>query len=98
LSGSQGVLIPAANVKHLMLRPRVVEAVAAGRFHIYPISSIDQGIALLTGMEAGTLDADGSYPEATINRRVLDRLATFAQARRQFGQQSGDNAAGGALT
>ncbi|MBK8960564.1 MAG: AAA family ATPase [Proteobacteria bacterium] len=96
LTGSQGVLIPAANVKHLMLRPRVVEAVAAGRFHIHAVNSIDEGITLLTGMEAGTPDADGSYPEGSLNRRVVEQLASFAQARRQFGQ--GGAAAGEALT
>ncbi|MGE0860414.1 MAG: hypothetical protein AB7P42_15000 [Gammaproteobacteria bacterium] len=83
LTGTQGVLIPAANVKHLMLRPRVVEAVAAGRFHLYPISCIDDGIALLTGIEAGTPDADGSYPEGSINRRVVERLQAFAELRRR---------------
>ena len=83
LTGTQGVLIPKANVKHLMLRPRVVEAVAAGRFHLYPIDCIDDGIALLTGIEAGTPDADGSYPEGSINRRVVDRLQAFAELRRR---------------
>ncbi len=98
LSGSQGVLIPAANVKHLMLRSRVVEAVAAGRFHIYAVSSIDEGIALLTGLQAGTADADGKYPEGSINRCVSDRLMSFAQARRRFGQGGGEGHAGEALT
>ena len=93
LTGSQGVLIPTANIKHLMLRPRVVEAVATGRFHIYAIDSIDQGVSLLTGMEAGTQDADGSYAEGTLNRRVFDRLASFALARRQFGQNNGSGEA-----
>jgi len=98
LTGSQGVLIPAANVKHLMLRARVVEAVTSGRFHIYPIRNIDEGITLLTGMEAGSPDADGSYPEGSLNRRVVDRLVTFAQARRQFAPGGGENHGGEAMT
>ena len=68
LTGDQGVLIPAANVKHLMLRQDVVDAVAAGRFHVYPIATIDEGIELLTGVPAGEPDAEGRYPEGTVNR------------------------------
>ncbi|MFQ5954520.1 MAG: Lon protease family protein, partial [Kiloniellales bacterium] len=85
LSGDQGVLIPASNVKHLMLRQVVVEAVEAGRFHIYPVETIDQGIALLTGLDAGDRDADGRFPEGTINRRAEDRLKELAEKRRRFG-------------
>ena len=80
----------------LTRRPLVVQAVAAGRFHIHAVNSIDEAITLLTGMEAGTPDADGSYPEGSLNRRVVEQLASFAQARRQFGQ--GGAAAGEALT
>lgn len=98
LSGSQGVLIPAANIKHLMLRSRVVDAVAAGRFHIYPISSIDEGIALLTGLQAGSADAEGNYPQGSINRYVSERLMSFAHTRRRFGQAGGEGHAGEALT
>ncbi|MCR9219073.1 MAG: AAA family ATPase [Alphaproteobacteria bacterium] len=87
LTGDQGVLIPAANVKHLMLRRPVVEAVEAGRFAIYPIATIDQGIALLTGLEAGAPGADGRFPEGSLNRRVMDRLAAFAAARKAFGAE-----------
>ena len=85
LSGDQGVLIPAANVKHLMLRRRVVEAAEAGRFHIYPVETIDQGISLLTGLPAGESGAHGRFPEGTVNRRVGDRLRALAKARRSFG-------------
>lgn len=84
LTGDQGVMIPAANIKHLMLRHDVVEAVAAGRFHIYPISTIDEGIEVLTGIPAGVADADGKYPKGTVNRLVQDRLAEFAERRRQL--------------
>ncbi len=81
LTGDQGVLIPAANVKHLMLRQDVVEAVAAGKFHIYPIETVDQGIEILTGLPAGERDKDGNYPEGTINYLVEARLAELAEKR-----------------
>src|SRR6185295_18698384 len=62
LTGTQGVLIPQANVQHLMLRKDVIEACAAGRFAIYSIATVDEGIALLTGLPSGARDADGDYP------------------------------------
>ena len=94
LTGRQGVLIPVSNVKHLMLRHDVVEASRAGTFAIYPITTIDEGIALLTGVPAGVRGADGVYPEGTINRRVDDRLQGFAEARRRFGASGNDSRAG----
>ena len=78
LTGKQGVVIPAANTRHLMLRQDVVTAAAEGRFAIYPIDTVDQGIALLSGIPAGQPDAAGTYPPDTINRRVADRLDAFA--------------------
>ncbi len=63
LTGDQGVLIPEANVKHLMLRQDVVEAVAAGQFAVYPITTIDEGIEVLTGLPAGEPGGDGRYPD-----------------------------------
>jgi lon-related putative ATP-dependent protease len=90
LTGTQGVMIPASNVQHLMLRADVVEACTAGRFAVYPIATIDQGIELLTGRTAGERGADGSYPEGSVNRLVEDRLAQFAKARRAFGPDAGD--------
>jgi lon-related putative ATP-dependent protease len=84
LSGTQGVLIPQANVQHLMLRKEVIEACEGGRFAIYPIATIDQGIALLTGRAAGARGTDGAYPPESINRRVEDRLRAFANIRRNF--------------
>ncbi len=80
LTGDQGVLIPDSNVQHLMLRDDVVQAVSEGKFHVYPIESIDQGIELLTDMSAGELDDDGAYPEDTINGKVQARLKKFADA------------------
>ena len=82
LTGEQGVLIPATNVVHLMLRQDVVDAVTAGKFHIYPITTIDEGIELLTGLPAGVPDEDGVYPEGSVNRRVTDRLAEMAAKRK----------------
>ncbi len=84
LTGDQGVLIPASNTKHLMLREDVVEAAAKGRFHIYPVAAIDQGIEILTGVPAGEADAGGAYPEGAINHRVEARLAELAEAARRF--------------
>jgi predicted ATP-dependent protease len=83
LTGSQGVMIPASNVRHLMLRADVVEACAAGQFSIWPIETIDQGIALLTGKPAGERGADGLYPEGSINRAVEERLKHFAELRKK---------------
>jgi lon-related putative ATP-dependent protease len=95
LSGTQGVMIPDANVQHLMLRADVVEACSAGRFAIYPISAIDQGIELLTGVKAGERGADGVFPEGTVNRNVEDRLAAFAKARQALGRDGAAEAPGG---
>jgi len=85
LTGEQGVLIPAANVKHLMLRQDVVEAVEAGQFHIYPVAEVDQGIEILTGVSAGERDEEGKYPPESINGLVEARLAKLAEKRRAFG-------------
>jgi len=84
LAGEQGVLIPAANVKHLMLRQDVVEAVMAGQFHVYPVETVDQGIAILTGVPAGERDETGNYPEGSINYLVEARLAELAEKRQAF--------------
>jgi len=84
LDGGQGVLIPAANVQHLVLREDVVEAVRAGRFAVYPVRTIDEGITLLTGIPAGEVDARGVWPEGTVNRQVADRLRAFAESRRRY--------------
>ncbi len=70
LTGRQGVLIPASNVKHLMLHHRVVEACARRRFAIHAVSTIDEGIEILTGIKAGTRDEDGKFPDGTIGARV----------------------------
>lgn len=89
LSGTQGVLIPASNVRHLMLRKEVRDAVQEGTFHVYPVETIDQGIELLTGMEAGEPDADGLFPENTINGKVQRCLADMADKRTAYIAESG---------
>jgi lon-related putative ATP-dependent protease len=85
LGGTQGVLIPHANAQHLMLRADVVEACAAGRFAVYPVRTIDQGILLLTSRVAGERAGDGRYPDGSVNRLVEDRLTAFAKVRQAFG-------------
>ncbi len=79
LNGKQGVLIPAANAKHLMLRQDVVEAVRAGKFSIYPVETVDQGMEILTGLPAGSRGESGEFEEGTLNDRVEAKLKTFAK-------------------
>jgi len=93
LSGEQGVLIPQANVKHLMLRSDVIAAVEAGQFQVYPVSHVDQALALLTGLEAGERDEQGEFPEGSLNRRICERLVELADQRRSFSNKSGNNGA-----
>jgi lon-related putative ATP-dependent protease len=88
LQGDQGVLIPASNIKHLMLRRDVVEAVAAGQFHIYPMETIDQCLEILMGLAAGQRDPAGQFPEGTINHRIVSRLREYAQKRHTFLESS----------
>jgi predicted ATP-dependent protease len=83
------VLIPQANVQHLMLRKDVIEACGAGQFAVYPVVTIDEGMALLTGLPAGERQADGTYPAGSLNRRIEDRLRSFASIiRRNLGERS----------
>ena len=77
-TGRQGVIIPVSNVKHLMLRHDVVTAAAEERFRIIPIETVDQGLALLTGLPAGEPDKNGDYPVGTVNHRIAARLDAFA--------------------
>ena len=79
------MLSPAANVKHLMLRNDVVEAVREGNFSVYPVEDIDQCMTLLTGREAGATGEDGQFAEGTVNAQVRDRLLAFADQRHAFG-------------
>ena len=91
LTGDQGVLIPPANVRNLMLKPEVAEAARDGLFRIYAVKTIDQGIEILTGMTAGVRDAEGRYPEGSINQRVQQRIQAFAETRRNFHQGFGNS-------
>jgi lon-related putative ATP-dependent protease len=77
LDGSHGVVIPAASIRHLMLREDVVEAARAGRFHIYPVSTVDEAMGVLTGVPAGEADAKGALPKDSINERVTRALAAM---------------------
>ncbi len=87
LNGRQGVIIPANNVRNLMLKQEVIDSVKKGQFHIWPISTVEQGIEILTGMEAGTLQADGTYPEGTLFRKVDERLLKLAEIIRKFAKE-----------
>ena len=84
LTGEQGVLIPRANVRHLMLREDVVDAAARGLFHVHPVGSVDDAIGLLTGRAAGEPDTRGQLPEGSVNRLVCDRLARLSQERQAW--------------
>ncbi len=79
LTGDQGVLIPATNVKHLMLKSEVVQAVQDGKFHIHAIANIDEGIETLTGKSAGERDSEGNYPADTVNFLVEEKLKAMAK-------------------
>jgi predicted ATP-dependent protease len=90
LTGDQGVVIPASNVKNLMLRHDVIDAVKEGSFHIYPVETVDEGIEILTGIPAGDRGPDGGYPEGTINHKVEQRLAELAKKQSEFGKDAGE--------
>jgi predicted ATP-dependent protease len=87
LDGKQGVIIPAQNAKHLMLRCDVVDAVGAGMFHIYSVASVDEGIEILTGIAAGTKQDDGGYSEGSIHARVEQQLSHFAEGMKKAGAE-----------
>jgi lon-related putative ATP-dependent protease len=93
LTGEQGVIIPAANRRHLMLEEEVVAAIRDRSFSVWAVESIDQGLELLTGIPAGERAADGTYPPECINRRVQDRLLNMARSAREWSHsQNGDPA------
>jgi lon-related putative ATP-dependent protease len=78
LTGEQGVIVPHSNVNELMLREDVVDAVKAGRFHVWAVNSIDEGIEILTGVPAGQMTPAFRYPESSVNGRVAQRLRDLA--------------------
>lgn len=91
LTGDQGVVIPAANIKHLMLRQNVIAAAEAGQFHIYAVDNVDQAINLLTGLPAGEADVNGEYPEGSLNQRVAVRLNELVRISKSFAQKPEKN-------
>lgn len=84
LTGTQGVIIPASNVKHLMLRQDIVQAVESGQFQVHSVSHIDEAVEILMGLSAGELDATAGYPAGSLNQRVAARLAEFSRRRKAF--------------
>jgi predicted ATP-dependent protease len=84
LSGTQGVMIPLANVEDLMLRDDVLDEVAAGKFHIWPIARVEQGVELLTGTPAGSRNGSGKFDQGTVFSRVDERLRDMARALKDF--------------
>ncbi len=94
-TGRQGVMIPHQNVGDLMLRKDIVEAVSAGKFHVYPVNTVDQGIEILTGIPAGEKGADGNYPAGSLNYLVDRKLDQLASRMKEFeaGEERQDEAA-----
>jgi predicted ATP-dependent protease len=84
LDGSHGVIIPAANLPHLMLETRVVRAVADGRFRVHAVEHVDQAFGLLTGLHPGEADTQGRYPAGSLNQRVAARLAQWSALRQAY--------------
>lgn len=90
LTGDQGVIIPESNVEHLMLHVDVVTAVSEGKFNIWPVKSIDEGITLLTGVTAGERASDGTYLEGTVHHAAQSRLLELAEELKAFGNGGDD--------
>ena len=86
-TGKQGVIMPKRNVRNLMLKKEVVEAVAKGLFSIYPIETVDEGMEILTSTAVGTRGADGKFPKGTVNNLVDERLRGLAKSLKEFGRQ-----------
>jgi lon-related putative ATP-dependent protease len=85
LTGEQGVIIPTANLRHLMLREEVVAAVSGGQFNVWAVDTVDESIEILTGVPAGERGSDGAYSEGSIHRRIEDRLDHLAELGQRFG-------------
>ena len=90
LSGEQGVMIPRRNLANLMLRRDVVESVREGRFHVWAVSTIEEGLEVLTGLRAGERGADGSYPTDSVLGRADARLEKLALEVGRFGPADTD--------
>jgi len=87
LTGQQGVIIPESNAQNLMLKEEVVEAVKEGKFHIWPVKTVDEGIEILTGVKAGARQEDGSFEEDSVNYLVDKRLRELAEKMRDFAKE-----------
>ncbi|HJW83072.1 MAG TPA: ATP-binding protein [Anaerolineae bacterium] len=88
LSGTQGVMLPSSNIRHLTLREEVVEAIAAGKFHIWAVDTVDDGIELLTGVKAGRRNQKGKFPPDTVHGRVEARLRQIGETLDKSGKPS----------
>ena len=86
LTGTQGVMIPHQNVKNLMLRDDVVEAIREGKFHVYAVKTIDEGLEILTGVTAGEADDTGAFPEGSVNHMIAKRLGELNDSMRGYFQ------------
>ena len=90
LTGDQGVMVPRQNVRNLMLREDVVQAVRDGQFHIYAVKTVDEGIEVLTGVASGERQADGTYPGGTVNHRADRQLGEFADRLKGYHAHAGE--------
>ena len=86
LTGCQGVIIPKRNVRNLMLKKAICEAVEEGKFHVYPIETVDEGLEILMGKAAGERDGKGVFPKGTVNRLTSDKLRELATGLKAFGK------------
>ncbi|MFC1672146.1 Lon protease family protein, partial [Planctomycetota bacterium] len=91
LTGSQGVVLPKKNVRHLVLKKEVIDAVERGDFHIYPIETVDEALEIFLGIPAGEPNEDGTYPEDTVNGLVMKRLEDLAEEMRRFAKGEDDS-------
>ncbi len=89
LTGEQGVMIPEKNIKNLMLKEEVLEAVKEGNFHIYAINHVDEGIEILTGIPAGECDEEGNYPEDTVYHKVAEKLKRVHEESKEKDKNNG---------
>jgi predicted ATP-dependent protease len=90
LDGKQGVVLPQANARHLMLRPEVVDAANQGLFHVYTAATVDDVLALLSGLDPGEKQGDGRYPTGSFNARVVETLEHFAKKSRAYAEHKGE--------
>ena len=96
LNGKQGVMIPQSNVKNLMLKKEVIDAVEEGKFHLYKVSTVEEGIEILTGVPAGNPDEEGNYPEGTVFGEVQKKLKEYLERsykfKKEFEEKEEENA------